>query len=40
MAKNVVKEGLYFTTMVIPQAKSMASGANVTVKNERWVVAS
>ena len=40
-AKNVEKEGRYFTTMVIPEAKaSKASGANVQAKNEPWVLAS
>ena len=38
-AKNVEKEGR-FTTMVIPEAKSKFVGANVTAKNEPWVVAS
>jgi hypothetical protein len=36
-AKNVEKEGRYFTTMVIPEAKS---SANVQAKNEPWVLAS
>ena len=36
-AKSVKREGRYFTTMVIPQAKS---GVNVTAKNEPWVLAS
>jgi hypothetical protein len=36
LAKNVKKEGRYFTTMVIPEAKS---GANVQAKNEPWVLA-
>jgi hypothetical protein len=36
-AKNVEKEGRYFTTMVIPKAKS---SANVQAKNEPWVLAS
>jgi hypothetical protein len=31
-AKNVVKEDWYFTTMVIPEAKSKTAGANVTAK--------
>ena len=35
-AKNVKKEGRYFTTMVIPDAKSK----NATAKNEPWVLAS
>ena len=39
-AKNVVKEDRYFTTMVIPEAKSKTAGANVTAKNEPWVLAS
>jgi hypothetical protein len=36
-AKNVKKEGRYFTTMVIPGAKS---SANVQAKNEPWVLPS
>jgi hypothetical protein len=36
-AKNVKKEGWYFTTMVIPEAKS---SANVHAKNEPWVLVS
>src|SRR4051812_24137246 len=39
-AKSIVKESRYFTTMVIPQAKSNTTGANVTAKNEPWVLAS
>jgi hypothetical protein len=39
-AKNIVKEDRYFTTMVIPEAKSKTGGANVTTKNEPWVLAS
>src|SRR3954464_8701897 len=39
-AKSVVKEDRYFTTMVIPEAKSKSAGANVTAKNEPWVLAS
>jgi hypothetical protein len=39
-AKNVVKEDRYFTTMVIPEAISKTAGANVTMKNEPWVLAS
>jgi hypothetical protein len=39
-AKNVVKEDRYFTTIVIPEAKSKTVGANVTGKNEPWVLAS
>ena len=35
-AKNVEKEGWYFTTMVIPDAKSK----NASAKNEPWVLAS
>ena len=35
-AKNVEKEGRYFTTMVIPDAKSK----NASAKNEPWVLAS
>jgi hypothetical protein len=37
---NVVKEDRYFTTMVIPEAKSKTAGANFTAKNEPWVLAS
>ena len=33
-AKSVIKEYRYFTTMVIPEAKSKTAGANVTAKNE------
>ena len=36
-AKNVEKEGRYFTTMVIPEAKS---SANVQAKNDPWVLVS
>jgi hypothetical protein len=36
-AKNVEKEGRYFTSMVIPEAKS---SMNVHAKNEPWVLAS
>src|SRR4051812_49938027 len=32
-AKNIIKEDRYFTTMVIPEAKSKIAGANVTAKN-------
>jgi hypothetical protein len=40
-AKSIEKEGRYFTTMVIPEAKSTKSaGANDTAKNEPWVLAS
>src|SRR3954466_7328682 len=39
-AKRVIKEDRYFTTMVIPEAKSKTAGANFTVKNEPWVLAS
>ena len=35
-AKNVEKQGRYFTTMVIPDAESK----NVCAKNEPWVLAS
>jgi hypothetical protein len=35
-AKKVEKEGRYFTTMVIPDAKSK----NASVKNEPWVLGS
>jgi hypothetical protein len=36
-AKNIKKEGRYFTTMVIPKAKS---SSNVQAKNDPWVLAS
>jgi hypothetical protein len=36
-AKNIEKEGRYFTTMVIPEAKS---SSNIQAKNEPWVLAS
>jgi hypothetical protein len=39
-AKNVIKEDRYFTTMVIPEAKSKTASANVTAKNEPWVLGS
>ena len=39
-AKSVVKEDRYFTTMVIPEAKSKSAGANIIAKNEPWVLAS
>ena len=39
-AKSVIKEDRYFTTMVIPEAKSKTAGANITAKNEPWVLAS
>src|SRR6187401_1247913 len=39
-SKSVLKEDRYFTTMVIPEAKSKTAGANVTAKNEPWVLAS
>ena len=39
-AKSVLKEDRYFTTMVIPEAKSKTAGANVTAKNEPCVLAS
>ena len=39
-AKSVLKEDRYFTTMVIPEAKSKTAGANVTAKSEPWVLAS
>src|SRR4051812_11968793 len=39
-AKSIVKESRYFTTMVIPEAKSKTARANVTAKNEPWVLAS
>ena len=39
-AKSVLKEDRYFTTMVIPEAKSKTVGVNVTAKNEPWVLAS
>ena len=38
-AKSVLKEDRYFTTMVIPEAKSKSAGANITAKNEPWVLA-
>ena len=38
-AKSVKKENQYFTTMVIPEAKSKTASANVTTKNEPWVLA-
>lgn len=38
-AKSVLKEDRYFTTMVIHEAKSKTAGANITVKNEPWVLA-
>ena len=38
--KSVVKEDQYFTTMVIPEAKSKSAGANVAAKNEPWVLGS
>ena len=38
-AKNIVKEDWYFTTMVILEVKSKTAGANVTAKNEPWVLA-
>ena len=31
-AKSVIKEDWYFTTMVIPEAKSKTTGANVIAK--------
>src|SRR4051812_20010584 len=39
-AKSVVKEDRHFTTMVIPEAKSKSAVANITAKNEPWVLAS
>ena len=39
-AKSFVKEDRYFTTMVIPKAKSKTAGAKVTMKYEPWVLAS
>ena len=39
-AKSVIKEDRYFTTMVIPEAKSKSVGTNVTAKNEPCVLAS
>src|SRR4051812_35100892 len=39
-AKSVIKEDRYFTTMVIPEAKSKSAGANVATRNEPWVLAS
>ncbi|KAI5006854.1 hypothetical protein ZWY2020_042066 [Hordeum vulgare] len=38
-AKSVLKEDRYFTTMDIHEAKSKTAGANVTAKNEPWVLA-
>jgi hypothetical protein len=38
-AKSVIKEDRYFTTMYIPEAKSKSASANVTTKNEPWVLA-
>ncbi|KAI4975718.1 hypothetical protein ZWY2020_049325 [Hordeum vulgare] len=38
-AKSVLKEDQYFTTLVIHEAKSKTAGANVTAKNEPWVLA-
>ena len=38
-AKNVRKEERGFTTMVIPEAKSIAISANVTAQNAPWVLA-
>jgi hypothetical protein len=37
--KSAIKEDPYFTTMCIPEAKSKSDGANVTTKNEPWVLA-
>ena len=31
-AKSIIKEDRYFTTMVVPEAKSKTAGANVTAK--------
>ena len=39
-AKSVEKENRYFTTMVIPEAKSKTAGTKATAKNEPWVMAS
>jgi hypothetical protein len=40
-AKNVIKEERgNFTTMVIPEPKSIAASANVAAQNEPWVLAS
>lgn len=39
-AKNVEKEDWYFTSMVIPKAKTITVGVNITAKNEPWVLAS
>ena len=39
-AKSVEKEGRYFTTMVIPEAKSKTAVTKVNAKNEPWVLAS
>jgi hypothetical protein len=38
-AKSVAKEDCGFTTMCIPESKSKTVGANVTRKNEPWVLA-
>ena len=38
-AKSVIKEDRGFTTMCIPEAKSLAASANVTAQNEPWVLA-
>ena len=38
-AKSIVIESRYFTTMVIPEAKSKTAGANITTKYEPWVLA-
>ena len=38
-AKNVIKEDRGFTTMSIPDAKSLATSTNVTAQNEPWVLA-
>ena len=37
MAKAVVRENKYFTTMYIPDAKSTPVNFNVIAKNEPWV---
>ena len=39
-AKSILKEDRYFTTYAGEKAKSKTAGANVTVKNEPWVLAS
>ena len=38
-AKMVERENRYFTTMILPEAKSKSASANVMAKNEPWVLA-